>query len=192
MRSASTGSESLRPRHVFSPAKVTPRVTGVTYFTCALWCHLSPCQHRTCVLFRRALESHAKRCFHISHHIGLHLSAHCALTPQSMIAFCLFPVYPLSGFLRHHFLQILQNGLYLTVWNSLHVFQYKIGIPPLELELPWDPGISPSCRQRWRSSRGPRPEPRPRAGFAAYSTAAAHLFIYIYILISSFMSAVSF
>ena len=122
MLSPSTGSESLRPPHVFSPAKVTPRVLGVTSFTCALWCHLSSCQHCTCVHFRRALESHAKRCFHISHHIGLHRSAHCALTPQSMIAFCLIPVYPLSGFLRHHFLKILQNGFYLTVWDSLHVF----------------------------------------------------------------------
>ena len=40
------------------------------------------CQHCTRVHFHRALESQAKRCFHISHHIVLHRSAHCALTPH--------------------------------------------------------------------------------------------------------------
>ena len=83
---------------------------------------------------------------------GLHRSAHCALTPQSMIAFCPFPVYPLSCFVRHQFLKILLTGFYLTAWNYLNVFQCNIGILPLELELPWDPGISASCRQRRRSS----------------------------------------
>ena len=32
-------------------------------------CHLLLCQHCTCVHFRRALESQAKRCFHISHRV---------------------------------------------------------------------------------------------------------------------------
>ena len=45
-------------------------------------CHLLLCQHCTCVHFRRALETQAKRCFHISHHIGLHRSAHCELNPH--------------------------------------------------------------------------------------------------------------
>ena len=188
MLTPSKGSESLRPPHVFSPAKVTPSVTGVTPFTCALWCHLSPCQHRACVHFRRALESHAKRFFHISHNIGLHRSAHCALTPQSMIAFCLFPVYPLSGFLRHHFLKILQNGLYLTVWNSLHVFQCKIGIPPLNSSFRGTQGSLHLIDKGWRSSTGHRSVLRLSAGFGAYSTAAA---IYMF-LISSFMPAISF
>ena len=40
-------------------------------------CHLCIFVH-----FRRAFESQAKPCFHISHHIGLHRFAHCALTPQ--------------------------------------------------------------------------------------------------------------
>ena len=68
-------------------------------------------------------------------------------------------------------------------------FQCKVGIPPLELELQWDPGISPSCRQRRRSCTGHRPEPRPSAGFVVYTAAAADLYKF---LISSFMSAVSF
>ena len=49
-------------------------------------CHLLLYQHCTCVHFRRALESQAKRCFHICHHIGLHRSAHCALNPQLLKA----------------------------------------------------------------------------------------------------------
>ena len=49
------------------PAKVTPRVTGVTFSPV----HLLLCHLCICVQFRRALESQAKRCFHISHHIGI-------------------------------------------------------------------------------------------------------------------------
>ena len=59
----------------------TPDSSAVT-LSLVHWRHLLPCQHCTCVHFRRALESQAKRCFHISHHIGLHRSAHCALTPH--------------------------------------------------------------------------------------------------------------
>ena len=40
-------------------------------------CHPLLCQHCTCVHFRRALESQAKRCFHVSRHIESHRSAHC-------------------------------------------------------------------------------------------------------------------
>ena len=42
-------------------------------------CHVLLCHHCTWVHFRRALESEAKRCFHICHHVGLHRFAHCAL-----------------------------------------------------------------------------------------------------------------
>ena len=59
-------------------ANVTPRVTGVTSSPVHL-CHMSLCHHCTCVHFRRALESQAKRCFDIRHHIGSHRFAHCAL-----------------------------------------------------------------------------------------------------------------
>ena len=38
------------------------------------FCRLLLCQHCTRVHFRRALESEAKLCFHISHYIGLHRS----------------------------------------------------------------------------------------------------------------------
>ena len=51
-------------------ANVTPRVTGVTSSPVHL-CHMSLCHHCTCVHFRRAFESQAKRCFDIRHHIGL-------------------------------------------------------------------------------------------------------------------------
>ena len=66
-------------------------------------------------------------------------------------------------------------------------FGIKSGFAPLELELPWDLGISLSCRQRRRSSKGPRPEPRHSAGFAAYSTAAAHPYIFDFFLHVSYV-----
>ena len=44
-------------------------------------CHLLLCQHCTCVHFRRALESQAKRCFDTCDHIG-HTIAHSALNQQ--------------------------------------------------------------------------------------------------------------
>ena len=88
--SLSTGSEFLRPRHIVfcsatscqstffdDPPKVTPRVTGATFSPVHL-CHVLLCRFCVCVHFRRALESQAKRCFHISHHIGLHRFAHTA------------------------------------------------------------------------------------------------------------------
>ena len=40
-----------------------------------------PCQHCTCVHFRRALKSQAKRCFHISHYIGC-TDQHTAHSPR--------------------------------------------------------------------------------------------------------------
>ena len=104
--SLSTGSEFFRPEHVdffcsagssqstFSDdlAKVTPRVTGVTFFvdpsslivtsSHAHLCHVLLCHLCTCVHFRRAFESQAKNCFHISHYIGSHRFAHCALNPH--------------------------------------------------------------------------------------------------------------
>ena len=161
----------------------------MTPFTCALRCHLSSCQHCTCVHFRTALESHAKRCFHISHHIGLHRSAHCALTPQSMIAFCLFPVYPLSGFLRHHFLKIHQNGFYFTVWNSLNVFQCKkLDFHPLNSSFR---GTQGSLHLIDKGGGRPKvTDPSPAPVLASLFTALL-LPIYIF-LISSFMSAFSF
>ena len=101
--SVSTGSEFLRPRHAFlcsarssqfsffdDPSKVTPRVTSVT-FSLVHMCHLLLCQHCTCVHFRRALGSQAKRCFDISHHIGLHRSAYCALNPH-LVSTCCTPL----------------------------------------------------------------------------------------------------
>ena len=59
---------------------------------------MSPCQHCTRVHFRRTLESQTKRCFHSSHYIGLHRSAHCALTPH-FLSFSLFSLSSLSLFL---------------------------------------------------------------------------------------------
>ena len=46
------------------------------------FCHVLLCHLCVSVHFRRALESQAKRRIHISHHIGLHRFAHCALNPQ--------------------------------------------------------------------------------------------------------------
>ena len=45
-------------------------------------CHVLLCHLCICVHFRRALESQAKRCFHICHHIGLHRFAHWTLNPH--------------------------------------------------------------------------------------------------------------
>ena len=76
MLSLSTGSESLRPRHVLLRylAKATTRVTvgHLHLCTCVICCCVS-----TALAYTSAgpLESQAKRCF-------LHLSSGCALTPQ--------------------------------------------------------------------------------------------------------------
>ena len=78
MLSPSTGSESLRPRHVFF-AEVTPSVTGVKHSSV----HFVTCVSVSSLHLRtRPQGPQAKRCFYISHHIGLQRSAHCALTPQ--------------------------------------------------------------------------------------------------------------
>ena len=63
-------------------SSLTPCESDANSYGCDIFhlCHLLPCQHCTCVHFRRALESQAKRCFHISHNIGLHRLAHCELT----------------------------------------------------------------------------------------------------------------
>ena len=58
---------------------MTPRVAGVTSSTCAAVS--SGVSTALAYPFREALESQAERCFHMSNHIGLHRSAHCALTP---------------------------------------------------------------------------------------------------------------
>ena len=67
----------------------------------------------------------------------------------------------------------------------------------IEFELPWDPGISPSYRQRWRSSKGHRPEPGPGAGFVVYSAAAAHpkifdFFFHVSCFFLNWLSCISF
>ena len=48
-------------------------------------CHVSLCHLYICVHFRKPFESRAERCFHISHHIGLHRFAHCAPNPHLVI-----------------------------------------------------------------------------------------------------------
>ena len=45
---------------------------SVVTFSSVHLCHVLLCHLCTCVHFRRALESQAKRCFHICHHIGSH------------------------------------------------------------------------------------------------------------------------
>ena len=45
-------------------------------------CHVLLCHHCICVHFRRALESQAKRCCHICHHIGFHRLAHSGHSPH--------------------------------------------------------------------------------------------------------------
>ena len=49
-------------------------------------CHLLLCHLCICVHFRIALESQAKRCLHICHHIGLHRFAHCAINRFTLVA----------------------------------------------------------------------------------------------------------
>ena len=62
---------SLQKFCVFFSSCRTRRVDSCDIFPVHL-CHVLLCHHCICVHFRRALESQAKRCLHISHHIGLH------------------------------------------------------------------------------------------------------------------------
>ena len=68
------GQAVLRCPHsqqVLSSSDLDAKSYGCDTFPVYL-CHVLLCHHCICVHFRRALESQAKRCLHISHHVGLH------------------------------------------------------------------------------------------------------------------------
>ena len=81
MLSPSTGSESLRPRHVFLPCE-----SDAKSYRCDIF---HQCTSVICysVNIARAYTSAGplslkqNGVFHMSYHIGLHQSAHCALIP---------------------------------------------------------------------------------------------------------------
>ena len=80
MLSPSTGSELFRPRHFLRKWRQDLRVWHLAHVHL---CHLLQCQHRTCVHFRRALESQSKAVFsHWSTHPGC-TDQHTAHSPHN-------------------------------------------------------------------------------------------------------------
>ena len=81
---------------------------------------------------------------------------------------CLIPIYPFSDLLRHHFLKIIQEGLYFNV--PLCVFCD----PPFEFHIPWNPRLSSPRRERREPRKRYGSQSPSGTGIAADGTGAAH------------------
>ena len=89
------------------------------------------------------LDHHHQACFMFEP-----LPQHSFPWPRSLFFPCLFPINPLSDFLRHELLQIVQNGFHMTVREHLNVSFCEIRIPHLEFQFSWNPCLSPPRGQR--------------------------------------------